>query len=96
MYGSIKKYKVFTLWFLAIMMLAVHPAQSKESVKEVEDTEEVRLYFQVGKHVKQKPKTFPSNNRNPLFVANIPFEKGTPTKSPLRRYILYCNLIYYQ
>ncbi len=89
-------FKTILVWLLAMLMAAAHPLESKESVKEIEDTEEVRLYFQVGKHVQQKPKTSPGLvliPRRSLGPFSIPKEV---VLERLAKYLLYCNLIYYQ
>jgi len=89
------KSNVIFLWFFAILMVAVHPGESKETSKEVEETEEVRLYFQDGRHVKQKPKSSADRSSYPqhFSISEYSFDAILPQKST--KYILHCSLIFY-
>lgn len=89
------RFKVILLWFFAILVMAAHPVETQESFKEIEETEEVKLYWQDGKHVKQKPKAKveKTNKRQQVEL----YLKGSYSSDTtvLPKYILYCNLIYY-
>ena len=82
---------------LVIAFFIAAPVEASDSVKETkEEVEETKLYFKVNQTVKQKPKhraerpgQFRKTDANPL--SNLSQANHQPPK-----YILYCNLIFYE
>lgn len=95
--SQLLKLKVFLLWFFAIMLLAAQPVEASESYKEVEEVEEVKLFCEGRDRVRKKPKSSPRKKKNGasnVHASYIPSED--PSFRDLRKYILYCNLIFYE
>ena len=79
-----------------IGFMAIHPAEGHESVREVEETGEVKLYIENKQYRKQKPK--PQLKRATRFQKKriILLASHTLVFEKYPKYILYCNLIYYE
>ena len=90
------KLKVISLWLFAVVLMAVQPVAAQESIREIEETEEVKLYTESKQQSRKKPRSkLKSNSKSynkqsvTLSVSQVvPFEKQP-------KYIMYCNLILY-
>jgi len=89
--------KYILLCPLVIAFFIATPVEASDSLTESkEEVEETKLYFKVTQAVKQKPKR---NAEPPFFLHSeelngiIPLSWGYNQRP---KYILYCNLIFYE
>ncbi|MEM6641951.1 MAG: hypothetical protein AAF616_03140 [Bacteroidota bacterium] len=97
MKSELRYYKYFLIFALVIAIFAAVPVQAAETAKEnTEEVEETKLFCKENQSVKQKPKHNADRNglTKRLLIAKI--DDQYLVRSQLPKYILYCNLIFYE
>ena len=82
---------------LVIAFFIAAPVEASDSVKETkEEVEETKLYYKVNQTVKQKPKHRAEGSGQIHKIESNPLLPLDRVNHQPPKYILYCNLIFYE
>jgi len=88
--------KYILLWPLALLIGLTTPVQAVESVQEVEVSEEIKLYAHLKSNQTQKPFHKASFQFKPHISSEYVSIENDPFVLTHKKYILHCNLTFYE